>query len=165
MKTFEENYTAWVDGHLTGAELEVFERELLQNDPGALADKEDAHRLGEMLRRQSPPLSNPDFFNHQIMHRIAVDSTPARRAWRWSWALPQMAWAGAASLLVAVALFKTLIPAHGPGPGADPYFAEIVDVRPADPSISATPVYNARDNVTILWLDGLDYLPASYKLQ
>jgi hypothetical protein len=45
------------------------------------------------------------------------------------------------------------------------YFAEIVDVRTEDPNVFASTVYTPTDNVTVLWLEGLDYLPASYALQ
>ena len=41
MKTFEEKFTAWVDGQLTGPELAAFEREL-ESHPEALAEKEAA---------------------------------------------------------------------------------------------------------------------------
>ena len=41
----------------------------------------------------------------------------------------------------------------------------MVDARTFEPTISATTVYDPRDNVTVLWLDGLDYLPADYVLQ
>lgn len=164
MKTFEEKYTAWVDGKLSGEELAAFEKELAAT-PDAAADKAEAQRLGAFLRQHDTPpsLSNGDFFNHQLLHRIAAESAderPARRWWNWS--LPQLVLAGAASLAIAAALFKTLIPA-GSEQRSD-YFAEIVDARTNDPGISATPVYTPRENVTILWLDGLDYLPASYKL-
>ena len=40
-----------------------------------------------------------------------------------------------------------------------------VEAWPADPSISATTVYNPDDNVTVVWLDGLDYIPATYALK
>ncbi len=174
MKTFEERYTAWIDGKLSGPELASFEREL---DTAAEADKASVQRLGDLLRSHSevPALSNEDFFSHQIMHRIATESvvapTTARR-W-WSWSLPQLVGAGAASLLLAAVLFKTLIPVESPTPlgaatasypAGSNYFAEIVDVHTSDPGISATTIYDAKDNVTVLWLDGLDYLPASYKL-
>ena len=38
MKPFEEQFTAWTDGKLTGEELAAFERELAQH-PEAAADK------------------------------------------------------------------------------------------------------------------------------
>jgi anti-sigma factor RsiW len=171
MKTFEEKYTAWIDGKLSGAELAAFEREL-EGYPEAQADRESTLKLGEFLRRNSAgvSLSHPDFFNHQILQRIEAEkNTVSSRGREWAW--PRFAWAGFAALLVAGVLFRAWIPT-APQPlgfaegGAEaPSFAEIVHVRAGDPSISVTPVYDSRDNVTVLWLEGLDYLPASYKLR
>ncbi len=168
MKTFEERYTAWIDGKLSASETADIEHEL-EAVPDAAADKLDAQRLGTFLRQHAdaPPLGNADFFSHQLMARVAAE-TPLprekeRRNW-WRWSLPQLAMTGAACLLVAGGLFKIMIPAGSADGSATPYFAEIVDARTGDPGVSATPVYNAKDNVTVLWLDGLDYLPASYKL-
>jgi hypothetical protein len=71
-----------------------------------------------------------------------------------------------ACLLIAGALFKTMIPTNVPGPlDKSPYFATVVDSRTFDPGISANTVYDPRDNITVLWIDGLDYLPADYALQ
>ena len=165
MKTFEERYTAWVDGKLTGAALEAFEREL--PDFGqATADKRAAEQLRTLLRQygNAPALGNADFFNHQLRHRIGIESSEAKqRTWRWS--IPRLAWAGAACLLVAGALFKALVPAGKPVEAEPQYFAKIISANPADPTIYATAVYAPEDNVTVIWLDGLDYLPASYTLK
>ena len=39
----------------------------------AAAERADARKLGDLLRAQpAPKLGNADFFNHQIMQRIAV---------------------------------------------------------------------------------------------
>ena len=171
MKTFEEKYTAWIDGELSGAELAAFEREL-EGHPDAQADRESTLKLGEFLRRNSEvaPLAHPDFFNHQILQRIEAEKTVARpRGWEWSW--PRLAWAGLAALLVAGFLFKAWIPTESQPLGfaesgsEAPGVAEIVHVSAGDPSISVTPMHDSRDNVTVLWLEGLDYLPASYNLR
>ena len=45
-------------------------------------------------------------------------------------------------------------------PEPSKYFAQVVEAWPSDPSISATTVYNPQDNVTVLWLEGLDYMPS-----
>lgn len=172
MKTFEERYSAWIDGQLPGEEIAAFEREL-EKTPGAIADKVDARRLGELLRKhvQAPALTNPDFFNHQIQHRIVMDSPvpfAGKERHGWNWSFNRLAWSGSACLLVAAVLFGTIIPEKSPtqsGMSGPPYFAEIVDVRASEPGIWATPVYNPRDNISVVWIDGLDYLPASYKLQ
>jgi anti-sigma factor RsiW len=172
MKTFEERFTAWVDGQLAGDELAAFERELATH-PDALADRAAAQKLATLLRTHpaAPPLTNPDFFNLQLMQRIEAErpKSPARgdgeRA-RWFWTLPRLAWAGAACLLVAFALFRALIPVGQPPPRASaPYFAQVIETWPADDTISAHTVYTPEDNVTVLWIEGLGQVPATYAIQ
>jgi anti-sigma factor RsiW len=167
MKPFEEQFTAWVDDKLTGAELAAFEKQLAEH-PEAAAEKEAAQRLGTLLRDHAtvPKLSNPDFFNHQLMQRIAAETPQAAVAERRTpfWSLPRLAWAGAFSLALAFALYKSTIRVGTP-PGPDSqYFAQVVEAWPSDPSISATTVYSSEDNVTVVWLDGLDYIPATIAL-
>ncbi len=171
MKTFEERFTAWVDGQLTGSELADFEKELATR-PEAAAEREEARKLGDLLRSQPvPPLGNEDFFNHQLMERIAAETPRTAepvKARGWFWSLPRLAFAGAACLLVAGGLFKTLIPATTSATAhvgeKSKYYAHVVESWPADPTISATTVYDPNDNVTVVWLDGLDYIPANYAL-
>lgn len=168
MKTFEERFTAWVDGRLVGEELAAFEKELAAH-PEAADERDAALKLRGLLREHpaAPVLSNADFFNLQLQQRIAAESPRARAADRgtWSfWTLPRLALAGALSLVFAGVLFKTLIPPSVTYDTA-PYFAQVVEAWPADPGISASTVYSPEDNVTVLWLDGLDPIPASYQLQ
>ena len=162
---FETNFTAWLDGRLTGDALAAFETEMRARGFDPAVERSAAGQLGKLLREHSfaPALSNAEFFNHQLLHRIAQDqpSTPTRRAW---FTLPRLVWAGAWCLLAAALLFQALIP-HGGPRDRSPYFAQVIDARPLDSGISADTVYTARDNVTVVWLDGLDYLPADYKLQ
>ena len=168
MKTFEERFTAWVDGQFTGPELAEFEKELATH-PEAAAERAEARKLGDLLREQTAPkLGNADFFNHQLMQRIAAEmprATEPVKARGWGWSLPRLAFAGAACLVIAGGLFKTLIPAAVSPGEKSKYYAQVVEAWPADPSISATTVYNPTDNVTVVWLDGLDYIPATYALK
>jgi hypothetical protein len=173
MKTFEERYTAWIDQRLSETERVAFEREL-DDIRVAEGDRADAHRLGQLLRSHggAPSLTNADFFNHQLVHRIEFAeprNRPARASW-WRWSIPRLVTAGAIALTTAWVLFKTIVPpatspnvAHAPA--TEPYFAEVVDAWTDDPSISVTTVYTPEDNVTVLWLDGLEYLPANYALE
>ena len=187
MKTFEERYTAWIDGTLSGPELEAFEREL-EAYPEAEIDKEDAAKLGSLLRShgQAPPLSNPDFFNHQLLSRIAAESEPAPAAEPepvkgsfWTWIFRPAGWAAMCALLLGLVAVKTMHPPPlkpqlgdlmgiTPAPLAvepeAPYSAEIVSAESTDPDVSVTAIHSDKDKVTVLWMDGLDYLPASYHI-
>lgn len=166
MKTFEERYTAWVDGQLSGDALAAFEKELAAQ-PDAAEDRAAARKLGDLLRSHAtaPALANADFFNLQLQQRIEAEIprphvAPTRSgSGAFFWPISRLIWAGAACLGLAALLYQTLIPAPS---GVEPsnYFAQVVEAWPSDPSISATTVYNPRDNVTVLWLDGLDYLPS-----
>jgi anti-sigma factor RsiW len=169
MKPFEEQFTAWIDGQLAGEELADFEKMLAKEHPEALAEKQEALKLGDLLRAHpcAPRLSNPDFFNHQLLQRISAETPrPVEKKRSWFWSLPRLAWAGAVCLGLATFLAVELVPKPGqPVAEKSKYFAQVVEAWPADPSISATTVYNAQDNVTVLWLDGLDYIPATYALK
>lgn len=165
MKTFEERFTAWVDGQLEGDALAAFEREL-EAHPEAATDRAAAMKIGDLLRAHAtaPALSNADFFNLQLQQRLEAEMPPPRSPRSEPdavgfWSFARLIWAGAACLVIAGLLFRTMIPtAHSPAPSN--YFAQVVEAWPSDPSISATTVYNPQDNVTVLWLDGLDYMPS-----
>ena len=53
MKTFEEKWTAWLDGELSGDELAEFEASL-PDKAAAEAEKRDAQKLGAFLKEQLP---------------------------------------------------------------------------------------------------------------
>lgn len=176
MKPFEERYTAWIDGRLTGDELAEFER-TLPDRTAADADRAQARRCGEFLRRhaEAPALSNADFFSHQLMERLAAEERPAavapKRARFFTW--PGLVWACAFSAVtlmggyyagqndrfhrvpISTSLAET-VPTH--------YEASIINPTSDDPAVS-TSVYSDADGMKVLWLDGLDYLPASYELR
>jgi hypothetical protein len=51
MKMFEEKWTAWLDGQLSGSELVEFESSL-PDLPAAEAEKRDALQLGAFLKKE-----------------------------------------------------------------------------------------------------------------
>ena len=182
MPTFEERYTAWIDGQLAGPELAEFERELESrgNRAAAEADRADAQRLSRFLRAQPvPAMPNADFFNTQLLQRITAEDAPVvvpaneRPAERRTfWSLPNLAWAAAICLLLSFAVFEGARRPTGlegsasqPSPALLTAESEIINTVTDDPNITATPIRAQNDGLTVLWLDGLDYLPASYQLQ
>src|ERR1700757_3656240 len=107
MKTFEEKWTAWLDDQLSGSELSEFEASL-PDKAAAQAEKAEAKKLGELLKRElsARPLTNEEFFSHQLRERIAQERDEQRResvrrspTSHW-WTIPRLLWAGAASLAV-----------------------------------------------------------------
>ena len=115
MKTFEEKWTAWIDDQLTGEELTDFEASL-PDKAAAEAEKRAARKLGTLLQRELKmhSLPNADFFSHQLreaMARDQRDNSPSRSGGGSSfwWPIRRLAWAGAASLalFMAIALVYT----------------------------------------------------------
>ena len=105
MKTHEEKWTAWLDGQLTGKELEDFEASLPDVSAAEL-EKQDSRKLSALLKAQitAPAMSNVEFFHHQLRTEIARESRPAveparetRASW---WSISRLVWTGAASLAV-----------------------------------------------------------------
>ncbi len=164
MKTFEEKFTAWVDGELKGRELAEFEAELPHAFEARL-EKHAARQIGELFREhgRAPELANADFFNHQLMQRIEAESAepaavPARR--KFSWSLPRLAIAGAFSLLVAFGLYRTLVP-----PAGAPQQNGIVEViSTGTGGAKTTIIYSPQNDVHIVYLgeEGIPSTPAKH---
>ena len=167
MKTFEEKWTAWLDGQLSGKELTDFEASL-PDLAAAEAEKRDALKLGAFLKEQlaAQPMSNPDFFSHQIRERLARedgDRQSTRSTW---WTIPRLVWAGATALAV-FALFTVFVMRDQEPTGQSEYLTQILKTR-VDPTVSPdAKVYmfekgNDDTKVTVLWTEGLQTLPADY---
>ncbi len=167
MKTFEEKWTAWLDGQLAGKELIEFEASM-QDKAAADAEKRDAQKLGALLKKElgAQVLQNEEFFSHQLHERIAcataAQGRPAGRA-RW-WSLPRMAWAGATSLAI-FAVFTFFVMREAAPDKPSPYLTQILNAK-VDPVVSpnaTTTVFETKnDKVTVLWVEGLQSLPADY---
>src|SRR5207244_11160834 len=106
MKTFEEKWTAWLDGELSGKELVEFEASL-PDKAAAEAERHDTRKLGALLKEQlgAHALSNEDFFSHQLRERIVRENGPSREpsleASTW-WTLRRLFLTGVASLALVV---------------------------------------------------------------
>lgn len=171
MKTFEEKWTAWLDGELSGDELAEFEASL-PDKAAAEAEKRDALKLGAFLKEQlqGRTMGNEEFFHHQLRERIERDSRVAEgasenagsaRAW---WPLGRLVWVGATSLAIfCVCAFFVM---HEKGsPDQSQYLSQILNAR-VDPAVSPNATISMfktkEDKVTVLWVDGLQSLPSEY---
>jgi anti-sigma factor RsiW len=155
MKTFEEKFTAWIDGELSAEESRSF-----QNDhPSIHEERVEFLKLKDLLKQGLEPhvLEHPDFFNAQIMAQIGREMAPRRTLSKGWLGLPRIAWGGIGALGIGFATFIAFIP-HGDL--SDPrsgYVAEALKTKTRDPNVKAT-VDNKKD-MTIIKLKGLQKLP------
>lgn len=170
MRPFEEQWTAWLDGELTGTELAEFEASL-PNKAAADAEKLDAANLGAFLREQVQvrAMGNEEFFHHQLRQRIAADEhaepVPENTgAWPVLWPINRLAWAGVASLAIFF-LCTFFVMREKPPTDQSQYLTQILNYR-VDPAVSpdaTISMFNSKEaKVTVLWVDGLQTLPAEY---
>jgi hypothetical protein len=168
MKTFEEKWTAWLDGQLSGRELSEFESSL-PDLATAQAEKRDAQKLGAFLKKElgAQALSNEEFFSHQLHDRIARETEDrsrggARSTW---WTIPRLVWSGATALALFLVCAVAILRQHQPGEQSE-YLTQILNSRvdpAANPNATIAIFESKNDNkVTVLWTEGLQSLPADY---
>ena len=172
MKTFEEKWTAWVDGQLSGRELAEFEASL-PDKAAAEAERASAQKLGKLLKRElgARTLTNEEFFTHQLRERIAqeggeISRAPGdRRIEGSTWlTIPRLLWTGTVSLAVFLACTVLVMREKNPTEESQ-YLTQILKAR-VDPVVSPNATVSIfevkQDRVTVLWTEGLQSLPADY---
>jgi hypothetical protein len=172
MKTFEEKWTAWLDGELSGRELAEFEASLTDK-AAAEAEKAGARKLRRLLKDELGvrALTNEEFFSHQLRQRIAQEgggpsrvSSGGRMETSTWWTIPRLLWTGTVS--IAVFLVCTVLVMHEKNPSEESqYLTQILNAR-VDPVVSPNATVSIfevkQDRVTVLWTEGLQSLPADY---
>jgi len=170
MKTFEEKWTAWLDGELSGKELAEFEASL-PDKTAADAEKNDALKLRAFLKEHLAEcnMGNEEFFHHQLRQRIEGDARAtaapekenAARAW---WPIGRLVWAGATSLAIFAVCTFFVMRDKQPAEQSQ-YLSQILNAR-VDPAMSPNATISMfeskEDKVTVLWVDGLQSLPSEY---
>ena len=171
MKTFEEKWTAWLDGQLTGKELEEFEASLPDRTAADL-EKQDAQKLSVLLKAQiaAPVMTNVDFFHHQLRTEIERDARAAsqpsstretRASW---WSIGRLAWSAATALVVGGAVVFLTMRDDNIG-GQSGYTQNIISQRlgpEVSPYATISMFETKEDKVTVLWVEGLQSLPSEY---
>ena len=172
MKTFEEKWTAWLDGQLSDRELAEFEASL-PDRAAAEAEKAEAKKLGALLKRElgAQALLNEEFFNYQLRERIARESGGESRrsggrrlevsTW---WTIRRLLWTGTASLAIFLAMAIFVMRDKNPAEQSQ-YLTQILNAR-VDPVVSPNATISMfetkEDRVTVLWTEGLQSLPSDY---
>ena len=115
------------------------------------------------------PLGNEDFFNHQLRGRIEAEQNREsngrqNRRPRFSWTIGRLVWTGATALALFVVCTFFVMRSHEPADQSQ-YLSQILNAR-VDPQMSpyatVSMFQTKEDKVTVLWVDGLQSLPAEY---
>lgn len=171
MKTFEEKWTAWIDGQLSETEAAEFEANL-PDRAAAVAEKNQALKLGTLLKEQLQPraMGNEEFFHHQLQQRLAAEeaapapgrlTNSARESW---WTIRRLLWLGTTSL-AAFAICAFFVVREKPAPQQSQYLTQILNAQVdpnANPDATVSIFQTKQDKVTVLWVDGLKSLPSEY---
>ena len=114
-------------------------------------------------------MGNEDFFNHQLRERIAREDAPeparsrAARP-RFTWTIGRLVWSGATALALFMVCAFFVMRSKEPSDQSQ-YLSQILNAR-VDPGVSpyaTVSMFQAKeDKVTVLWVDGLQSLPAEY---
>ena len=170
MKTFEEKWTAWLDDQLGGKELIEFEASL-SDKARADAEKEETRKLRALLKEHLgvDVLNNEEFFSHQIRERIRRESETQNRpgfggpGWTW-WSVRRLALSGVTALAIFAIFAVAVMRENNPAEPSE-YLTQIVNAR-VDPAVSPNATFSMfetkKDRVTVLWVEGLQSLPADY---
>ncbi|MDQ6912650.1 MAG: hypothetical protein M3119_03440 [Verrucomicrobiota bacterium] len=170
MKTFEEKFTAWIDGQLTGKELVEFEASL-PDKAAAELEKEQAHKLGVFLKEQlgAHSMTNEEFFHHQLREQIDHEENigagaPSRRSGETWWTIGRLLWTGAASLAVFIVCTFFIMRDEKVG-GQSPLLSQVLGARVDSPNADISIFETKEHKVTVLWVNGLESLPSEYAAQ
>jgi hypothetical protein len=169
MKTFEEKWTAWLDDELRGDELSEFETSL-PDRAAAESEKRDARKLGAFLKEQlqAPAMGNEEFFHHQLRERIGRESSaaaaPEKTQQSSLWPLGRLVWVGATALALFSVCTFFIMREKTPSDQSQ-YLTQILNAR-VDPAMSPNATISMfeskEDKVTVIWVEGLQTLPAEY---
>ena len=172
MKTFEEKWTAWIDGELSDAERAEFEASL-PDRAAAEAEKTASAEAGRAFegadcaprdgqRRILQPSVARTNRGEIARAEPASGACAGARAW---WTIGRLAldWRFLAGCLCGLRVFRharETVP-----PDQSQYLTQILNAR-VDPGVNPNATVSIfqtkQDRVTVLWVDGLKSLPSDY---
>ncbi|HVE17271.1 MAG TPA: hypothetical protein VNB29_11075 [Chthoniobacterales bacterium] len=161
MKTFEEKYTAWLDGALEERERVEFEASLPDREE-ALRDREDWGKLRGVIRESlaPEPMPHADFLNGQVLAAIGREQPASRPARAW-FPVGRLAWSGAFLLAVAAVFSAVILPNITRTPGEDQYISKIIAAHATDPKLGAYAFAAPGGKGAVLWVQDAGYIPAN----
>lgn len=164
MKPTIEQICAWIDGEMSEAERLAFERDSGDALQALEQEKRSVGKLGELLRAApAPNLKNQDFFSSQIASAIegespASETASSRTGRRFSeWFFPIALSSAAAVALLVVSNFES-------EPKREHQNTQVLATVVDNKNVSVVAFQMPDSELTVIWMDGLDYLPDSHSV-
>lgn len=167
MKPTNEQICAWMDGEMSEAERIAFEREAGASLESLRQEQRQIGSLGSLLRSTPrPALENADFFNNQILREIEAEQAAIRReaAARVPAGRRLPAWFFPISLSAAAALALLAFSKFGAEPQEESGNTEVLAATVDLQNVSAVAFELPDSDIAVIWIDGLDYLPANHPI-
>ncbi len=105
-----------------------------------------------------PPLQNPDFINARVMEAIERSEREPERAPLFS--LRWLSFSGASLLAIALLISVFYLPSQFAPRSEGEFISQVIDARAGLPKLSVTQFQAPGERGVVLWLDGVDYIPA-----
>jgi hypothetical protein len=124
------------------------------------SDDREWEKTRNLLREHLtvPPLTNPDFINSRVLEAIEREERPRPAASGWS--LRWLFWSGATALLMAGLLTAVLMPREFGLRSHDEFISQVISARAEMPQLSVTGFQVPDGRGVVLWMEGVDYIPA-----
>ena len=124
-------------------------------------------RTRQLLRKHlvAPPLEHPDFINSQVLAALRREQTSTGGGTPPLWSLGRLLWPGLAALVAAVILSVFLLPGDFAGRGTDDFISQVIAIQAANPKTSVTSFAVPDETGVVLWIEGVDYIPATHRVR
>lgn len=122
----------------------------------------------ELLREHLvvPPLDHPDFINSQVLATIRHEQAQAATGpTRPIWSLGRLLWPGFAALAAAILFSVFLLPRDFGARESGAFISQVIEVEARNPQTSVTYFQVPDEGGVVLWIDGVDYIPATHRVQ
>jgi anti-sigma factor RsiW len=123
-------------------------------------DEADWHKTRALLRAHltAPGLEHPDFVNSRVLEEIEREKkrprTPAFVSLR------RLAWSGIAAIVLAVILTLVVLPHQVEHRSDGEFISQVVTARAEMPQLSVSEFRAPDERGVVIWLEGVDYIPA-----
>ncbi|MDZ4743769.1 MAG: hypothetical protein SGI98_10175 [Verrucomicrobiota bacterium] len=151
---------AYVDQQ-TGSVDHKFIKRVSENDPELASEikiQEDMSKLLRSSGKRHQTDATPEFFWSQVQKQIAGEEARKRNRFSKESILRVLGlyWAPAFAILLVVCSVMLL-----PEFNHSQRYAKVLDARTSLDKVSVTPIQSKKSGVTVIWIEGLDYLPAN----